>query len=202
MAAQHRVALFGGSFNPPHIGHQMAMLYALATARVERLVMVPCFRHPFDKALIPFEHRLEMCRLAAAPFGPHVEVSDVERRLGGESRTLLTVRALMAEDPTLRLVLVIGSDLVGERERWYGWPELSRLVEFAIVPRDGHAGAGTGAVGAELAIPDVSSTGLRARLGRGEPIAGLVAAGVADYIAAHGLYGHHGQHGGQHRGTP
>ena len=176
-----RVAFFGGSFDPPHVGHQMAMLWALATARVERMLVVPCFRHPFDKPLSPYEHRLAMARLAAAPFSDLVEVSEIEARLGGASRTLLTVRALLAERPGDHLVVVIGSDLVDEREKWYGWRELSCLVEFAVVGRAGHGGA-------EVAIPDISSTEIRARRKRGESIEGLVAANVADYITERWLY--------------
>jgi nicotinate-nucleotide adenylyltransferase len=177
-----RVALFGGSFDPPHVGHQMAMLYALATARVARLIMVPCFRHPFDKRLQPYEHRLAMARRAAEPFGGRVEVSEVERRLGGDSRTLNTVKALLAERPEERIVLVIGADLVAERERWYGYAELEKLVEFCVVGRNGHG------LGAPVAIPDVSSTEIRERVARGAPVSGLVAAAVEDYIVEKGLY--------------
>jgi|SRR5579871_2837024 len=173
--------MFGGSFDPPHVAHQMAMLYALATARLDGLLMVPCFRHPFDKRLQPFEHRLEMARLAAAPLDG-VEVSDVERRLGGESLTLRTVRALSDERPGARIVLVIGADLLVERERWFGFDELRALVDFFPVGRAGHAGAQA------VALPDVSSTEIRARLGRGEPVEGLVPSAVADYIASHRLY--------------
>lgn len=181
-----RVALFGGSFDPPHLGHQMAMLCALATARVERLLMVPCYRHPFEKRLSAYEHRLAMARLASEPFDARVEVSDVERRLGGDSWTLSTVKAIRAERPRDALVLVIGADLLGERERWHGYAELSSLVEFAVVGRKGYP---TDSGGAPLVeIPDVSSTEIRARAARGEPVSGLVADSVADYIAAHGLY--------------
>jgi nicotinate-nucleotide adenylyltransferase len=180
-----RVALYGGSFDPPHVGHLLATAYVLGTARVERLLMVPCFLHPFDKRLSPFEHRLAMARLAAAPFAGRVEVSDVERRLGGPSRTLRTVKALLAERPGDTLALVIGADLLGERERWHGYAELSGLVEFAVVGRAGYGPA----PGAKVQIPDVSSTEIRARVRRGEPVDGLVVAEVADYIAAHGLYG-------------
>src|SRR5438105_4841598 len=91
-----RVALFGGSFDPPHVGHLLAMAYVLGCARVERLLMVPCSRHPFEKQLSPFADRLAMCELAARPFGERVEVSDVEARLGGDSLTLRTVKALGA----------------------------------------------------------------------------------------------------------
>ncbi|MSP59675.1 MAG: nicotinate (nicotinamide) nucleotide adenylyltransferase [Myxococcales bacterium] len=177
-----RVALFGGSFNPPHVGHQMAMVYALATARVDRLLMVPCFVHPFDKRLAPFEHRLAMARLAAEPFNGRVEVSDVEERLGGESRTLHTVQALYAMGVAQRIVVVIGADLLAERERWYRYQELERLVDFFTVGRVGHTGSG------EVSIPDISSTEIRRRAAAGEAIGQLVPATVADHIATHGLY--------------
>jgi nicotinate-nucleotide adenylyltransferase len=180
-----RLALFGGSFDPPHLGHQMAMLYVLATARVDGLLMVPCFRHPFDKRLRAFEHRLAMARLAAQPFGGSVEVSDLERRLGGESRTLNTVKAILAERPGVRIGVVIGADLLAERERWYGYPELARLVDFIVVGRAGHTPPDANVA---VAIPDVSSTEIRARLARGDDVVGLVSSSVADYIAAHRLY--------------
>ena len=83
-----RVAIFGGSFNPPHLAHQMAALYVLETAAVDELWLVPAFRHPFGKALAPFADRLEMCELAAAALGTRVKVSAIERESGVESRTL------------------------------------------------------------------------------------------------------------------
>ncbi len=176
------IALFGGSFDPPHLGHQMAMLYALAMARVERLVMVPCFCHPFDKNLSPFEHRLAMARLAAEPFGERVEVSDIERQLGGPSRTLRTVAALAQERLGTAIALVVGSDLLAEREHWFAYEELQKKVRFVVVPRAGYDTSGP------LAIPDVSSTEIRERVARGEVIADRVAAPVADYIVTHRLY--------------
>ena len=177
-----RVALFGGSFNPPHVGHQMVMLYALETARVERLLMVPCFVHAFEKALAPFAQRLEMCRLAADIFGGRVEVSDVEGRLGGESRTLHTVRALLDARPDDELVVVIGSDLLAERERWLGWEELRKLVDFFVVAREGHATVD------DVVVPGISSTAVRARIAAGGDASRWLPAGVASFVAAHGLY--------------
>src|SRR6185436_15273951 len=102
-----RVALYGGSFNPPHVAHQLAALYVLETQPVDELWFVPCFKHPFEKALEPFEDRLEMCRRAVAPLGPRARVSDVEGRLGGESKTLRTVNELLRQSPGLELHLVV-----------------------------------------------------------------------------------------------
>ena len=85
-----RVAIFGGSFNPPHVAHVLAVTYVLATEDLDEILVVPCFRHPFAKELAPFEDRFAMCELAMA-WLPKVTVSRVEQELGGESRTLRTV---------------------------------------------------------------------------------------------------------------
>src|SRR5205823_1449233 len=135
-----------------------------------------------DKRLQPYEHRLAMTRLAMAPFVDAVEVSDLERRLGGESRTVRTAKALREERPGDEIAVVIGTDLLRERERWFGWPELRELVTWIEVPRAGH-GAHSG-----IAIPDVSSTEIRARLAEGRAIGDLVPAAVAEYVDAHRLY--------------
>jgi nicotinate-nucleotide adenylyltransferase len=176
-----RIAIFGGSFNPPHVAHQLVCTYVLATARVDRVLMIPTYKHPFDKQLAPYDDRVAMCERAASRFGGLVEVSRIEAELGGESYTLRTVRALAAARPHDQWVLVIGGDLVAEREKWHGWAELERLVEHVVVGRSGVAGAA-------VALPAVSSTDVRARAARGDAIDGLVDTAVAEYIRARGLY--------------
>ena len=63
-----RIALYGGSFNPPHAGHLLVTAYVLATCEVDGLWLMPAFRHPFGKELAPFEDRVEMCRRIAGLF--------------------------------------------------------------------------------------------------------------------------------------
>jgi nicotinate-nucleotide adenylyltransferase len=182
-----RIALFGGSFNPPHLGHELAALYVLETAGVDELWLIPCFQHPFDKALEPFEDRLAMCRLAAGALGPRARVTDIERELGDESRTLRTVRALQARHPEHQFALVIGADLVAETASWYGAEELRAAVSFIVVGRAGHdAGTGSRAL---VEMPAVSSTEIRRALDDGEPVTGLVSRAVLEYIHARGLFG-------------
>src|ERR1700690_2784239 len=116
-----RVAIFGGSFNPPHVGHQLVALYILETAAVDELWFVPCWKHPFDKALEAFADRLRMCELAAAALGSRARVSDIEAQLGGEeSPTLLTIKGLQVRHPGHEFLLVIGADLEPELPLWYG----------------------------------------------------------------------------------
>jgi nicotinate-nucleotide adenylyltransferase len=177
-----RVAFFGGSFNPPHVAHQLVALYVLETAPVDELWLVPCWKHPFDKALAPYAHRLRMCELAAAALGPRVRACDIEGRLGGESRTLLTIKALRAEHPEHEISLVVGADIEPELPMWYGADELLRTVPRIVVGRGGFGG------GAAVAMPAVSSTEVRARLARGEPVDALLPRQVAAYIASQGLY--------------
>jgi nicotinate-nucleotide adenylyltransferase len=179
-----RIALFGGSFNPPHVAHQLTCAYVLATARprVDELWMVPTFKHPFDKQLAPFADRVAMCERAALPF-QKVRVSRVEEELGGESFTLRTVEELKRRHPDDQFALVIGADLVAERERWHGWPKLKTLIEFIVVGRGGY-----GESGAEVHLPPISSTDVRRRIAGDEPCDSFVDAAVLDYIREKGLY--------------
>ena len=179
-----RVALFGGSFNPPHVGHELAALYVLETAAVDELWFVPCLKHAFEKALLPFEDRQRMCELAARALGERARVSDIERALGDESRTLRTVRALEARHPEHRFSVVIGADLLPEVDGWYGAAELRREVPFIVVGRRGAGGQPHG-----LEMPAVSSTEIRGALGAGKPVTGLVSRAILDYIYARGLFG-------------
>lgn len=190
-----RVALFGGSFDPPHVGHQLAALYVLETFPVDELWLVPVFRHVFDKRLVPYRHRLEMCRLMAQSLGSRVQVSTVEEELGGPSYTLHMVRRLREKHPGVEFSLVIGSDLLKERERWYGWPELSATLPFLVLHRGGCEAAVDHAVHASdihhqepLRLPEVSSTAVRTILAQGDKPTGWVSRAVLRYVEEHSLY--------------
>lgn len=191
-----RVAIFGGSFNPPHVGHQLAALWVLETAGVDELWFVPTFVHPFEKTLAPFEDRRRMCERAAAALGPRARVSDIEARLGGPSHTLRTIETLKQAHPGVELQLVIGADLVDESATWHGAEELRRMVPFIVVGRMGRAAATSSQAppsapegASPVAIPDVSSTAIRAALAQGRPVGAWVPRAVLAYISEQGLYG-------------
>ena len=189
------VALFGGSFNPPHVAHQLVALTVLETENVDAIWFVPAFQHPFDKPLESFADRFRMCELAVAALGPRARVSDIEARLGGPSRTLRTVRTLMEEHPDLSFSLVIGSDLVSETDSWYGADELRRMLPFIVVKRSvvrpgvARQAGGPGTDPLCLTMPALSSTEIRAALRDGRSVAGVVPKSVLDYITPRGLYG-------------
>lgn len=179
------VAFFGGSFNPPHVGHVLAIAYLLATQPIDEVLVVPCYEHPFGKKLAPFEHRFAMCELAMG-WLPRTRVSPVERDLGGESRTLRTIEHLYATFPGQKLRLVVGADVLTERDRWLGFDELQKIAPFIVLGR-----AGISVPGAPPAVlPEVSSTAVREALKErdAEKLEVLVPRAVLSYIDAHGLY--------------
>ena len=106
-----RVGFYGGSFDPPHIGHVLAVTYVLSVAGFDRVLVVPVYGHAFEKHLTPFAHRLRMCKLAMG-WIPGVEISDVEASLDVPNLTLRTLQKIRAEYPDYRLGLVIGSDVL------------------------------------------------------------------------------------------
>lgn len=175
-------AVFGGSFDPPHVGHVLAASWVLSTTDVDALVVMPAFQHAFGKALAPFAHRRRMCELAFAPL-KSVVVSDLEARLGGASYTVRTLEELRRRHPDVALKLVIGSDLVGEVPRWREGHRVPELAELLVVGRGGHDDESH-----EVAMPELSSTEIRARLREGRSVEGLVPRTVIDYVARHGLY--------------
>ena len=179
------IALLGGSFNPPHVAHQMICLWALSTGRAEQVWMVPVLRHALDKPLAPFEHRLRMCELAVTDLGAaRVRVCDIEAGLGDPSRTLLTVRALLRRHPEHRFSLLVGADLLAQTRQWYRFDELEQLIDIIVVGRPGVAGPPDAAP-----MPAVSSTEVRQRLSQGRDVSHLVPAGVLAYLRQQGLYG-------------
>jgi nicotinate-nucleotide adenylyltransferase len=182
-----RVALYGGSFNPPHVAHQMVALYVLETAPVDELWLMPAYEHALGKPLAPFADRLAMCQLAAAALGPRVIVSDIERTLGAPSRTLRTIHHLRELHPAHEFSLVIGADLLSEVATWFGGAELQATVPFVVVGRAGTEGVADEAAG-PVKMPALSSTEVRRSIAAGEPVEGLVPRVVLDYIYRQGLY--------------
>jgi nicotinate-nucleotide adenylyltransferase len=184
-----RVALFGGSFNPPHVGHVLAVAYVLSTQAIDHVVVVPVFEHALGKQLVPFAQRTEMTRLA---FGglKSVEVSEIEAELGAPSRTLRTIEALERLHPDWRLRLVVGSDILGELSQWHAYEEIERRAPPLVVTR---AGAKV-ATALPAMLPEVSSTRVRRLLAARRPdtldpeLEASLPRAVREYIDEHDLY--------------
>lgn len=178
------LAVYGGSFDPPHLGHSLVGAYVLAACPVDRLLVVPVGQHPFAKRISPFEDRLRMCELAFADLR-RLEVSSIEHELPGPSLTLNTLTALQARYPGASLRLVIGSDLLPETQHWFEFERVRAIAPLIVVQREGHATPD----GLGPPLPDISSTLVRERLRAGQPTDGLLNPQVAAYAQAHRLYG-------------
>jgi nicotinate-nucleotide adenylyltransferase len=179
------VAVFGGSFNPPHLAHLLAVTVVLARFDVARVLVVPTYQHPFAKALAPYEDRVRMCELAMG-FLPGVEISRVEEQLGGESRTLRTIEHLHAQHPEWSLRFVMGADLVLESSKWFGFEKIAALAPPIVLGRVGVTYDGA----PPAVLPAISSTEVRTMIGAGrwEELEPLVPRRVLEHARAQGLY--------------
>lgn len=178
------VALYGGTFDPPHVAHVMCAAYVLATAMVDRLWVMPAYEHPLSKRpSASYEDRLAMCALAFADLR-RVEVSRLEAQLGGTSHTLDTLEALRKRSPRTRFRLVIGADILEETALWHRFDRIAELAPPIVVGRAGFPLP----PGVEVALPEVSSTEIRDRLREGRPVSGLVPGSVLEFLEGKGLY--------------
>lgn len=191
-----KTGIFGGAFNPVHNGHVRLAEEAVKQLKLKKLLIIPTFESPHKATkLAPFDDRAEMCRLA---FG-HIagaEVSDVERRLGGTSFTINTVRELKRQFPDEQFFLLIGGDMLFSFDQWFKYEAILNEVRVCAVARGGDSYSDMLEFANELGkirvLPtqavDISSTVIREKISAGGDISGLVPEGAAEYIAQHGLY--------------
>ena len=186
-----RVALLGGSFNPPHICHVLLSVYLLETVDVDEVWWLPVHRHAFakDSTLRPFEDRLAMCEQVVAGY-ESIKVNDIERRLEPPSYTFDTISSLRGAHEDCAFSWLIGSDILPELHQWHRWEELREQLQFVVVGRGepidpGDLPEGGDFVMRDFHLPDVSSTGIRDALADGEDISALVPRAVSDYLATH-----------------
>lgn len=182
-------AFFGGSFDPPHIGHVLAAAYLAAVGPFDRVFVVPVWAHAFDKKLATFEHRLEMCRRAFSN-QRLVEVSDVERSLGAPSLTSRTLEHLVREHPTSCWRLVIGADVLQDTPKWHAFERVSELAPPYVLGRAGYEAQ----TGVPALLPEVSSSRIRQLLERdtasieGDEVRRSLPRDVLSYIEREQLY--------------
>jgi nicotinate-nucleotide adenylyltransferase len=188
-----RIGLFGGSFNPVHLGHLLVAQAAREQLGLGRLFFIPAARSPFKPEVepAPAAERLRLLRLALAGYADW-EIDDQEIRRGGISYTVDTVRTYASRLPGTELFYLIGADHLAQLPRWRAAEELARLVEFVIIPRPDQPPAalpapfrGRHLAGFPLAV---SSSQIRQRVQAGLPIDLLVGPAVAEAIHKNRLY--------------
>jgi nicotinate-nucleotide adenylyltransferase len=202
-AAPRRIGIFGGSFDPPHMGHLVLAQTARDALRLDRVLWMPA-GDPWQKTggnqrVTEAAHREAMVRAAIAHQpGFVVDRREIER--AGPSYTIDTVRELQQEYPQSTIYLIIGQDQYERLPSWNQWRELLVGVTLAVAGRDGRSVATPRDLlmvwhrVEPIPMPaiGVSATEVRARIAHGEPAAALVPAMVpsvvARYIDQHQLY--------------
>jgi nicotinate-nucleotide adenylyltransferase len=183
-----RLGIYGGSFDPVHLGHLLVARAALEELALDRLFFVPAAQSPFkpDHQPAPGAVRLRLLRLALAG-QPRCEVDGQEILRGGISYTVDTLRAYAGRFPGAKLFYLIGADNAAMLGGWREPEVLAALAEFVVVPRPGGVPAvfppsfrGQALKGFPF---DVSSSAIRARLRAGLPVTHLVPAAVAGALA-------------------
>jgi nicotinate-nucleotide adenylyltransferase len=188
-----RIGLFGGSFDPVHLGHLLVAQAAREELGLTRLFLIPAAQSPFkpERQPTPAPLRLRLLRLGLAGM-EWCELDDQEVRRGGISFTIDTVRNYSKQFPEAQLFYLIGADHAQQLPKWREAQELARLVSFAVIARPGQADSplpapfsGQMVTGFPLGV---SSSQIRRRVENGLSIDHLVPPAVAEVIRNNRLY--------------
>jgi nicotinate-nucleotide adenylyltransferase len=189
-----RIGVFGGTFDPPHIGHLILAADACDALRLDRLIFVPAAAQPFKAdtpAVASDSNRLAMVRLATEG-EPRYAVDDTEIRRGGLSYTVDTLEEIARKNAGAELFLLIGEDTLGGFSGWKNPERIRQLATLAMMRRAESSQAKMRVAKGVMVIStrriDVSATEIRDRLVAGKSIRGFVAEPVERFIAARGLY--------------
>jgi nicotinate-nucleotide adenylyltransferase len=188
-----KIGLFGGSFDPVHLGHLLVAQAAIEELGLNRLFFVPAAQSPFkpESKPAPASNRLQWLRLTLVG-KTNCEIDGQEIRRGGVSYTIETVRDYARRFPKAELFYLIGADNAAKLHEWREANELARLAQFVVTPRPGETPVnfpapfrGRTLKGFPLAV---SSSQIRARVQAGLSIEPLVPPPVAEAICAAKLY--------------
>lgn len=197
-----RIALFGGTFDPPHRGHLGAATLAAEAFHLDRVLFAPVGVQPLKEGrpTTPFAHRLAMVRLACKEdkrFEP--SLIDSPRPNGAPNYTVDTLSTLQQRFPAATLFSIVGADSFLSLPHWKEPHRLLALAEWIVISRPGSPLSDLSSLNLtpeerrrvhciETMHDEVSATELRRRLAAGEECTGLVTPAVSQYIRQHGLY--------------
>jgi len=196
-----RLGLFGGTFDPPHLGHLILASEAFAQLRLDRLlwVLTPAPPHKRGQVITPLEHRLAMLELAIAG-DPSFELSRAELDRPGPHYTLDTVKRIQADAPSADVILLIGGDSLRDLPTWHRAADLvAACREIGVMRRPGDS-ADLSAL--ERSLPgirpkvrfmdapllEIASSEIRRRAAAGKSFRYYVPPAVHEYILQHNLY--------------
>lgn len=211
-----RIGIFGGSFNPPHMGHINSLQIVQKKAGLDRIHVVPNMKNPLKVQVegpTP-EQRLEMVRLALSSYGEKFVVDEREIKRGGVSYTIDTIREIAKENPGAQLVLILGADHLESFHQWKGYREILKEADVIFTTRPGfdvpdsvedcpgflkdlvaeadfnflELTTGRSVQFFSLKDVEVSSSELRKWLRSGRPVAKFLPLAVESYIREQELY--------------
>jgi nicotinate-nucleotide adenylyltransferase len=182
------IALFGGAFNPPHLGHLMIAQQVLDFGGVDEVWFLPSFRQSPPKPVAPVEHRLAMTKLLQVS-SAQVSTIEIDNQLSGE-----TIDVLPFLPREHQFSFLIGSDQLPTFHLWKDWQRLLIAMPFLVFPRYGFPNEplhkGMRVISHELLVgSNISSTKIRERVRQGLLVDQFVPPAIASYIAQHELYG-------------
>jgi len=189
-----KLGIFGGTFDPPHVGHLIVADDVAAALSLDRVVFVPAAAHPLKGAAVeaPAEMRLRMVQAAVADSDLFaVDERELERE--GPSYSIETVEELAEENPAAELFFLVGSDILAEFHRWHRVRELADRTRIVVMSRAGVDAPQDPRVGiaftrVEVTHIGISSTQIRERIRQGRPYRYLVTDEVYRIIEESGLY--------------
>jgi nicotinate-nucleotide adenylyltransferase len=199
-----RVGLFGGTFDPPHLGHLILASEAQSQLELTRLLwtVTPDPPHKQDQTITPLEHRLAMVKLAIED-EPAFEISDIELNRPGPHYTIDTIRLLAEQNPGAEIVPIIGGDSLNDLPSWHKPKEIVYAAHWVGVMR--RPGEETNLQALERELPgitskihyvdapllEIASREIRNRATTGKPFRYYLPRAVYEYIERHHLYQAH-----------
>ncbi|MDD5198493.1 MAG: nicotinate-nucleotide adenylyltransferase [Terrimicrobiaceae bacterium] len=184
-----KTGLFGGSFDPIHIGHLILAREAREQLGLDRVIFIPAAisPHKLEREPAPAKTRLEIVS-AAISGEPGFEVDDCEIRRAAPSFAIDTVRWMRERHRGDEFFYLVGEDNLAKLPTWREFEKLRRLVQFVVLDRD--VGGTIGEFARVCRQVDVSSTEVRNRVARGESIRYLLPEQACEVIQRNGLYRH------------
>ncbi len=196
-----RLGVFGGTFDPIHSGHLRVAEEVRNYLHLEKILFLPSFRppHKLEEEITEAQARYEMVVLALEDH-PQFEVSDMEIRKGGISFTVETLTVLRKSCPKTELFLIMGIDQLIEMETWKDPKTIFQLAHVVVMSRPGYKREKivdrrpetlewqSKMLWVEVSPIEISSTMIRERIRRSEPVQDLLPQKVEDYILQKGLY--------------
>jgi nicotinate-nucleotide adenylyltransferase len=192
------IVLFGGSFDPPHLGHLIVIQQAFELIDpVDELWLIPAYRHTFQKDLSPFLHRIKMAKALIMQLPrniqEHIKLNTVEcdKKLKGE--TYQTYALLKKAHPDHQFSFLMGSDQIPQFDQWGHYQELLEMMPFYVYPRPGFDTKisypnMTLLQDKNQVITNISSTLIRQRLIDQLPVNHLIPRAIKSYIHTEKLY--------------